>query len=200
MGRQNTDFVVVESHSILYSSKIVCWQVDWFTGYNGIMIEHLWSGAIWNIGVHLKLLFSVNCQATIAFRAIRSLHYLWVCHTVHDIVPPQMWVHHIVRNMGPPHLGFPFLVGSPPSSLCNRSFQSYQNDVNSGSWQSWILSTIAFRATKILSIVGVDIPVNCSFQDYQNPDNFISWYSCSFHSYQKPGRHYVSRQLLELRT
>ena len=33
-------FAVVESHSILYSSKIVCLQVDWFTGYNGIIIEH----------------------------------------------------------------------------------------------------------------------------------------------------------------
>ena len=33
-------FVVVESRSILYSSKIVCLQVYWFTGYNGVMIEH----------------------------------------------------------------------------------------------------------------------------------------------------------------
>ena len=32
--------VVVESWSILYSSKIVYLQVDWFTGYNEIMIEH----------------------------------------------------------------------------------------------------------------------------------------------------------------
>ena len=40
-GRQNTVFVVIESRSILYSGKIVCLQVDWFTGYNGIMIEHL---------------------------------------------------------------------------------------------------------------------------------------------------------------
>ena len=31
---------VVEPLSILYSSKIVCLQVDWFTRYNGIMIEH----------------------------------------------------------------------------------------------------------------------------------------------------------------
>ena len=30
-GRQNTVFVVVESHSILYSSKNICLQVDWFT-------------------------------------------------------------------------------------------------------------------------------------------------------------------------
>ena len=33
-------FVVVESRSIFYSSKSVYLQVDWFTGYNGIMIEH----------------------------------------------------------------------------------------------------------------------------------------------------------------
>ena len=33
-------FVVGESRSILYSSRIVCLRVDWFTGYNGIMIEH----------------------------------------------------------------------------------------------------------------------------------------------------------------
>ena len=31
--------LVVESRSILYSSKIVCLQVDWFTVYNRIMIE-----------------------------------------------------------------------------------------------------------------------------------------------------------------
>ena len=33
-------FVVVEARSILYSSKIVYLQVDWFTRYNGIIIEH----------------------------------------------------------------------------------------------------------------------------------------------------------------
>ena len=39
-GDKNTGFVVVESRSIFYSSKIVYLQIDWFTGYNGIMIEH----------------------------------------------------------------------------------------------------------------------------------------------------------------
>ena len=34
------------------------------------------------------------------------------------------------------------------------------------------LTTIDFRATKVLSTVGVDIPVNLSFQSYQNPVNF----------------------------
>ena len=33
-----------------------------------------------------------------------------------------------------------------------------------------------------------------------NPDNFKSWRSCSYQSYQKPGRHYVSLQLSELAT
>ena len=33
-------FLVVESRSTLYSSKIVYLEVDWLTGYNGIKIEH----------------------------------------------------------------------------------------------------------------------------------------------------------------
>ena len=33
------------------------------------------------------------------------------------------------------------------------------------------------RATEILSTMGVDIPVNYSFQSYQNPVNSGSWYS-----------------------
>ena len=37
---KNTVFVVTESRSIFYSSKIVYLQIDWFTGYNGIMTEH----------------------------------------------------------------------------------------------------------------------------------------------------------------
>ena len=32
--------VVNKPRSILYSNKIVYLQVYWFTGYNGIMIEH----------------------------------------------------------------------------------------------------------------------------------------------------------------
>ena len=39
-GDKNTVFVADESPSILYSSKIVYLQVDWFTGYDRIMIEH----------------------------------------------------------------------------------------------------------------------------------------------------------------
>ena len=37
---QRQFYVVVESRSILYCSKIVWLQVDWFTEYNGIMTEH----------------------------------------------------------------------------------------------------------------------------------------------------------------
>ena len=47
------------------------------------------------------------------------------------------------------------------------------------------LSTMVFRVAKILSTVGVDISVDRSFQSYQNSDNFKSWRSCSFQSYQK---------------
>ena len=39
-GDKDTVFVVVESRSIFYTSKIVYLQIDWFTGYNGIMIQH----------------------------------------------------------------------------------------------------------------------------------------------------------------
>ena len=88
-----------------------------------------------------------------------------------------MWVRHTERNVGPPHLRFLFAVGPPPSSLCN----------------------VAFRETRIPSVVGVDISVDRSFQSYQNPDNFKSWRACSFQSYQKSGRHYTFRQLSELK-
>ena len=66
-------------------------------------------------------------------------------------------------------------------------------------WELTFLSTVAFRTTKILSTVGVDILFDRSFQSYKNTDNFKSWHSCSFQSYQKPGRHYASRQLSELK-
>ena len=87
----------------------------------------------------LKLLFPVNCQTTIAYRADHSLHFrhLWVRHIVNYIIPPHMWVRHTVRNVGSPHLWFSFSVGLPPSFLCNRSFQSYQNPENFKSWRSF---------------------------------------------------------------
>ena len=57
--------------------------------------------------VFKKLLFFVKCQATIAYRAIRSFHFhhLRVPHTVNYIIPPHMWIRHTVRNVGPPHFG-----------------------------------------------------------------------------------------------
>ena len=45
-GEIKHSFLVVQSRSILYFRKIVSVQVDWFTGYNRIMIEHLRSGAL----------------------------------------------------------------------------------------------------------------------------------------------------------
>ena len=115
----------------------------------------------------------------------------------------------------------------------NRSFQGYQipttlradvpvairatNNledillpVNYQSWQCSfselpILSAVgvdipvdySFQSYQMLSTVGVDISVNRSFHSYQNPDNFKSWHSCSFQSYLTAGRPYASRQLLE---
>ena len=121
--------------------------------------------------VLLKLLFSIKCLTTVVSRAICSLHshHLWVRHAVHYIILLHMWVRHTVRNVGPSHLGFPFAVGLPPSSLCNRSFQSYQKPRRHyASYQLSELTTYLFRTTKILSTVGVDIPVDYSFQSYQN--------------------------------
>ena len=79
-----------------------------------------------------------------------------------------------------------------------RSFSELPNSCQQ--WELILLSTAAFRATKILSTVGVDIPLDRSFQSYQNPDNFKSWHSCNFQSYQKPGRRYGALQLSELTT
>ena len=56
------------------------------------------------------------------------------------------------------------------------------------------------RATKILSTVGVDIPVDCSFNSCQNPNNLKSWRSCSFQGHLTSGWHYASCQLSELPT
>ena len=67
-------------------------------------------------------------------------------------------------------------------------------------WELTFLSTVAFGATKILSAVGVDIPVDRSVQSYQNLVNFNSWHSCSFQSYLTPGRRYASHQLSKLTT
>ena len=81
---------------------------------------------------------------------------------------------------------------------CKRSFselpKSYQQ------WELKFLSTIAFRATKVLLTIGVEISVNRSFQSCQSPVNFKSLHSCNSENYLTPGRRYASRQLSELIT
>ena len=88
-----------------------------------------------------------SCQlselTTVGFRAICSFHFLHlsVCHTVSYTMHPDMRVHDTVRNVVPPHLTFSFSSGSATfftlnqstSRVDNRSFQSYQNPVNSES-------------------------------------------------------------------
>ena len=113
-----------------------------------------------------KLLFSVTCQTTIAYRAIHSFHFhhLWVRHTVNYIIPPYMWVCHTVRNVGPPHSGGSATITlSPYLSELPESCQQ---------WQLAFLSTVAFRANKNLegttcfpSTIGVG---NIAFRSYQS--------------------------------
>ena len=55
---------------------------------------------------------------------------------------------------------------------CQRSLSELPKSCQQ--WELTFLSTVAFRATKILSTVEVDILVNRSFQSYQNSDNFKS--------------------------
>ena len=50
-----------------------------------------------------------------------------------------------------------------------RNFSEPSNSCQQ--WELTFLSTVAFRATEFLSTMGVDIPVDCSFQSYQNPVN-----------------------------
>ena len=60
-----------------------------------------------------------------------------------------------------------------------RSLQSYlESGRHYASRQLSELTTVASRFTKILSAVGVDIPVYCSFQSYQNAANSESWHFC----------------------
>ena len=42
----------------------------------------------------------------------------------------------------------------------------------------------SFQSYKVMSTVGVDILVNCSFQNYQILENFKSWNFCNFKRYQ----------------
>ena len=81
-----------------------------------------------------KLFFSVNYQMTIAFRGIRSLHFHYLLvRHTVSFIPPHMWIRHI------------------------QDFHFR--------WVSYLLHsvTVVFRATKILSTVEADIPVDYSF-------------------------------------
>ena len=53
------------------------------------------------------------------------------------------------------------------------------------------VDNVAFRATRILSTVGVGIPVDRSFQSYQNPDNFKGWLSLFHHLWDRHTVNYI---------
>ena len=111
----------------------------------------LWSGALWIVGVLLKLLFSVSCQATVAFKATWNLK---------DVMLRVVFKATKISSNS-------WAGISVASELLNT-------------WKTlWFLSestTIPFRVTKILSTVGVDIPADFSFHGYQNPVNSRSWH------------------------
>ena len=99
-------------------------------------------------------------------------------HTLNYSIPPHMWIRHAVRNMSQPHLTI-FFSGGLATLFTLWLFDYW-------SWQPWLselpkscqqwkltfLSTLAFRATKIMSTVGVYIPFECSFKSYQNTATF----------------------------
>ena len=157
----------------------------------------------------LKLLFCVNCQTTIAYRVDHSLyfHHLWVLYTVNYIIPSHMWVLHTVRNVGSPHLWFSFLVGPPPSFLCNRSYQNPDNFKSRRSLFHPLVGpphnelyyspsrvgpphcekcgsvdvAVVIRATKIWKALCFPSTIgvdNVAFRSYQKPVNSESWRSC----------------------
>ena len=97
-----------------------------------------------------------------------------------------------------------------------RSFQSYRKPRKHYALRELSqLTTLAFRATKFLSPVGVGIPVNCSFQNYRilSTLGIDIPVDCSFRSYRNfvncqswqpkfselPKTSYTSHQLSELR-
>ena len=97
---------------------------------------------------------------------------------------PRSELHYSPSHVGPPHI----------EECESATFSIF--------WVCHLLHsvTIAFRATKILTTVGVNIPVDRSFQSYQNTINFKNWYFYSFQSYLTRGRHYALRQLQGLTT
>ena len=105
----------------------------------------------------LKHLFSINCQITVAYRAIHSLHFhhLWVRLTVNYIIPPHMWIRH-TEKCGSATFRI-FLFGGSATFLL----------------------TVAFRATKISTTLRADVPVAIratrSLKDTMLPVNYRSW-------------------------
>ena len=55
-------FLVVESRSTLYSSKIVYLEVDWLTGYNGIKINELTDLNTMIVGVLFNFYFRSTAE------------------------------------------------------------------------------------------------------------------------------------------
>ena len=121
----------------------------------------------------LKLLFSVNCQTTAAYRAIHNFHFhhSWVRHVVNYVIPPHMWVCHTVRNVGLPHSdeSATFIT---LSSYLSPLLESCQQ------WKLTFLLTVAFRATKLLTTLTVDVPVAIratkNLEDTMLPINYQS--------------------------
>ena len=111
----------------------------------------------WIARVLLKFLFSINCQTTRAYISI----------TCGSAIQWITW----------------FLLTCGFTTLWECGSAIFRISFSSGLVYDFPPSlTLAFRATRIPT-VGVDIPVNGSFQSYQNPKNFKSWCSCSFQSY-----------------
>ena len=97
--------------------------------------------------------------ATVAFRATK--------------IPTTLRAHGSVtmratRNLEDTMLPVNYLIWRGSFSELPKSCQQ---------WKSTFQLTVAFRSTKILTTVEIDIPGDHSFQRYQNPDNFKSWWS-----------------------
>ena len=139
----------------------------------------------------------ILCQLSeltvIAFRATRNLEdnmlpVNYRCWKTYLLELPESW------NT----LCFSSTVGSTVGAD-NRSFQRkfcQQSEL------TYLLNAV-FLATKILLPVGLDIPINHSFQSYQNPANRQSWNTCQLSELTnvedvKPRRHIASRQISEL--
>ena len=125
------------------------------------------------VRVLLNLLLSVNCQTNVAFRAIRSF-----CSPSHVNSP-------LCEKCGSAHLAFSFSAGTA-TFFTTKILPRVGLD---------FLSTMAFRAAKILSTLRADIPVafistkhlktlcfpsaigvdKRSLQRYENPVSSRSW-------------------------